>query len=108
MTEFGIDSETISVTLPNGSAIKFETSDFGREEVSFDNFSFEEIDSALLGITDAIKRTIQKVKPQKASVKFGIEIGVESGNLTAIIVKGASKANLEITLEWEQEIHQQQ
>ena len=102
MSEFELGSERISVGLPNGATIKFETSDVGREEVSFKNFSFQEIDDALLGITDAIKNTIQKAKPQKASVKFGVEIGVESGSLTAVIVKGASKANLEITLEWEE------
>ena len=99
MSEFELVSEKIPVSLPNGATIKFEASNFGREEVSFKDFSFQEVDDALLGITDAIRNTIQKVKPQKASVKFGVEIGVESGSLTAIIVKGASKANLEITLE---------
>lgn len=101
MADFELNTEMISVNLPNGSQIKFETSEFGREEVSFSDFSFSEIEEALLGITDAIKNTIRKVEPKKASVKFGIEIGVESGNLTAVIVKGASKANLEVTLEWE-------
>ncbi|WP_017299623.1 CU044_2847 family protein [Nodosilinea nodulosa] len=101
MSELSFNSEKISVSLPNGSTVKFEASGSGRKEVSFKSFSFQEIEDALLGITDAIKETIRKIEPQKASVKFGIEIGVESGNLTAIIVKGASKANLEITLEWE-------
>ncbi|NER80259.1 MAG: hypothetical protein F6K42_11900 [Leptolyngbya sp. SIO1D8] len=102
MSEFELGSEKISVSLPNGATVKFETSDSGRKEVSLNSFSFQEIDDALMGITDAIKNTVQKVKPQKASVKFGVEIGVESGSLTAVIVKGASKANLEITLEWEE------
>ncbi len=44
---------------------------------------------------------IQKVKPKKATLKFGMEIAVESGALTAVIVKGSGKANLEITFEWE-------
>jgi hypothetical protein len=30
-----------------------------------------------------------------------MELAIESGQLTAIIVKGSGKANLEITLEWE-------
>lgn len=29
------------------------------------------------------------------------ELAIESGQLTAVIVKGSGKANLEITLEWE-------
>lgn len=101
MSDFELDSDKISVSLPNGSTIKFETSSLGREEVSFKDFSFKEIENTLSGITDALKGIIQRAEPQKASVKFGVEVGVESGNLTAVIVKGASKANLEITLEWE-------
>jgi hypothetical protein len=41
------------------------------------------------------------VKPKKATVKFGMELAIESGQLTAVIVKGSGKGNLEITLEWE-------
>jgi Trypsin-co-occurring domain 1 len=40
------------------------------------------------------------VQPDKISVKVGIEVAVESGQLTALIVKGSGKANLEITMEW--------
>jgi hypothetical protein len=95
-------TENISAALPNGSIIKIEVSNFGREEVSFKEFSFDEISDALCGITAALKGTIEKAKPKKASIKFGLEVGVESGSLTAIIVKGSGKANLEITLEWEE------
>ena len=56
-----------------------------------------------------IATPIQKARPQKATVKFGMELAIvprtgyanESGQLTAVIVKGPGKANLEITLEWE-------
>lgn len=46
---------------------------------------------------------IQKARPKKVTVtvKFGMELAIESGQLTAVIVKGSGKANLEITLEWE-------
>ena len=47
-----------------------------------------------------IATPIQKAKPKKATVKFGMEIAIESGALTAVIAKGSGKANLEITLEW--------
>jgi hypothetical protein len=33
--------------------------------------------------------------------KIGIELAIESGQLTAVIVKGSGKVNLEIMLEWE-------
>jgi hypothetical protein len=58
------------------------------------------VTDALEGIVDAIAQTLQKASPDKASVKFGLELAIEPGGLTAVIVKGSGKANLEITLEW--------
>lgn len=40
--------------------------------------------------------------PSKARVKFGIDIAVGPGQLTALLVKGGGNATLEVTLEWEQ------
>ena len=103
MTYDDEQTESIPVKLPNGTIIKIETPRReGREDVDFEIFSFDDIGNALEGITDAIKGTIEKVKPKKTTVKFGIEVGVESGKLTAMIVKGTGKGNLEITMEWGQ------
>jgi Trypsin-co-occurring domain 1 len=48
-----------------------------------------------------IAAPIQTVKPKQARVKFGMELAIELGQLTAVIVKGSGTGNLEITLEWE-------
>ena len=93
-------TETIPVQLEDGLVIRVEVSKMGREDVAFDLKPFKEVTDALEGIVQAIAIPIKRVKPQKATVKFGIELAVESGQLTAVLVKGASKANLEITLEW--------
>lgn len=52
------------------------------------------------GMAGAIWTVLQKVGPQKASVEFGVEVGLESGQVTGLFVKGTGKANLKITLEW--------
>jgi hypothetical protein len=44
---------------------------------------------------------LAKVKPKKASVEFSLKVGVESGKLTSLLVKGTGEGNLKITLEWE-------
>ncbi len=93
-------TEKVPLKLPNGAVIGIEVSETGREDVSFNTFPFDDIAVALEGITIAIKDTLEKAKPQKASVKFGLEMSIESGKLTAAIVKGSGKANMEITLEW--------
>lgn len=93
-------TETIPVQLDNGAVIKVEVAQTGREDVAIDIRPFKEVTNALEGIVDAIAQTLQKAQPDKASVKFGLELAIESGSLTAVIVKGSGKANLEIMLEW--------
>jgi tetrahydromethanopterin S-methyltransferase subunit B len=93
-------TEKIPVQLPNGTIIKLEVVQTGREDVAFDVKPFKEVANALEGIVEALAAPLQKTKPDKASVKFGLELAVESGQLTAAIVKGSGKANLEVTLEW--------
>ncbi|MEO0534490.1 MAG: CU044_2847 family protein [Cyanobacteria bacterium P01_A01_bin.123] len=96
-------SNTIPIQLPNGATVKFEVAQTGLEKASasFDKKQFQPVADAIEGLVQMIATPIQKVKPKKASVKFGMELSIESGQLTAVIVKGSSKANLEITLEWE-------
>ena len=96
-------SDTVPVQLPNGAIVKVEVTKTGREDVGFDVKQFEPVAEAIEGVVQMIATPIQKVRPKKASVKFGIELAIESGQLTAVIVKGSGKANLEITLEWEWE-----
>ena len=95
-------TEPISVELSNGRVIKFEAAQTGREDVAFGINPFTEVTDALEGFVEAISSTVQRVQPKKATVKFGLDVAIESGNLTATIVKGSGKANLEITLEFEQ------
>jgi len=94
-------SETIPIQLPNGASVKVEVTRTGREDVSFDQRQFQPVADAIEGVIQMIAAPIQKVKPKKATVKFGMELAIESGQLAAIIVKGSGKANLEITIEWE-------
>ena len=51
-------------------------------------------------VVQSIKDVLARVKPQKATVEFGIQLGLESGKLTSCIVKGSTDANLKIVLEW--------
>lgn len=96
-------SETVPVQLPNGAVVKVEVASTGREDVGFDAKQFQPVADAIEGMVQMIAAPIQKVKPKKATVTFGMELAIESGQLTAVIVKGSGKGNLEITLEWEAE-----
>jgi hypothetical protein len=62
--------------------------------------NFDDVGATVEKIASAVLATMKKVQPKKGKVEFGLEIGLESGSLTALLVKGTGKANLKITLEW--------
>ena len=93
--------DTVPVQLPNGAIAKFQVTSTGREDVSFDAKQFQPVADAIEGVVAMLAAPLRKARPKKASVKFGMELAIESGQLTAVIVKGSGKANLEISLEWE-------
>ncbi len=96
-------NEIIPVKVSDSVTVMVEATALGGEEdVGVGEIlDFQGVTDAVEAIADAMTKTLDKVKPKKASVEFGVEIGVESGKLTTLLVKGSGKANLKITLEWE-------
>lgn len=93
--------ELIPVKLANGSEIRVAATILGGEEdVAFKLLSFDEVTNTIEGIAGSLNAALQKVKPKKASVEFGLEVAVESGKLTSLLVNGSGTATLKITLEW--------
>jgi hypothetical protein len=94
----------IPVLLSKGKRIYVEITPIGSsaEDISSKSYNFENIEVILNDLTKKISKAIESSKPQKASVEFGLEITAESGDLTAILVKGSVNANIKIKLEWEQ------
>lgn len=90
----------IPVQLEDGSVIRVEATPIGEQQVTFPTIPFKDIKASIVAVSREIADALKQVQPDKASVKFGFEIAIKEGELTALIVKGASKANLEITLEW--------
>ena len=94
-------TEIIKAELANGGTLHIQATILGgEEEVVFALPSFEGVTHAIEGIAQSVVSTLEKVKPQKASVEFGLEVALESGQLTALLVKGSGTSNLKITLEW--------
>jgi Trypsin-co-occurring domain 1 len=101
-----VESQTkiIDVELSDGTVVKVEATPLGEQRVAFQSRPFREATAAIKSIAYEVAHTLQNVKdeikPDKLSVKLGLEIAIESGQLTALIVKGAGKANFEIVMEW--------
>ncbi|MCT4351921.1 hypothetical protein M5362_02070 [Streptomyces sp. Je 1-79] len=58
------------------------------------------ITRALSSFAGQLGQALHQAAPDRATVEFGCELGLDAGGLTALIVKGSSSANLRVTLEW--------
>ncbi|MBD2315261.1 CU044_2847 family protein [Phormidium tenue] len=93
-------TEVTSIELPNGELINVEVNQTGREDVSFGPKSFSGVTKELENIVKAMLVPLQRVQPDKATIKFGIQLRIDSGRVEAVVTKGINAANFEITMEW--------
>lgn len=100
-------TEIFPAKLPNGATIKVEVSSErkGQEVVlgKLKELDFQDFTNAIEGMVDAVAKTLNKVKPDKAKVELGVDFSLEAGKLTALIAKGTGNASIKLTLEWERE-----
>ena len=99
------ETEIVRVKLPNGSVARIEATVFesrvlegavaGEEDerrIALTEHSFDGVLNVVEGMAGAVWKTLEKIAPDKASVEFGFEVGVENGELTGLFVKGVAKA----------------
>ncbi|WP_346619576.1 CU044_2847 family protein [Blastococcus montanus] len=99
----------VSAVLPNGVQIGVEAVDAGgSQDVSRGRaLDLGELGAALEGMATLVKDALVKVAPDSAEVEFGMDVKVESGKLTALLVGGSAGASLKITLGWGGDIRDQ-
>lgn len=101
-----MESQTtiIPLELSDGTIVRVEATPIGEQQVASQKRPLKEATDTIKAVAKELAQelstALQEAKPNKVSVKFGLEIAIEYGELTTLIVKGAGKANLEITLEW--------
>ncbi len=94
-------TDIIEATLANGATISIAATSLGGEaDVARAIPSFVGVTQAVEGIAGELKASLDRVKPRRASLEFGLEVAVEAGQLTALLVKGSGTAHLTVTLEW--------
>lgn len=76
----------------------------GEEEVAGRSFDFEDVTNSLAAIASQVGQAVRGLRPERVKVELGCEVAVESGKLTALLVKGSAKANLKLTLEWDRTV----
>ncbi|MEV5971403.1 CU044_2847 family protein [Streptomyces sp. NPDC051921] len=56
--------------------------------------------SALSSFAAQLGDALHTAAPERATVEFGCQLGIDSGVLTALVVQGSTTANFRVTLEW--------
>ena len=58
------------------------------------------VSGALASFAGQIGEALDRAAPDRATVEFGCQLGLEAGKLTALVVQGTTSASLRVTLEW--------
>lgn len=96
------ENTVIPLELDDDTIIHLEVLDMGGErDVAFENISFGNVKKQIQRLSTEILESVKSIKPQKASIEFGIGFTLKSGELTSLIVSGEGNSSIKITLEWE-------
>jgi hypothetical protein len=93
----------VKAKLAGNQVIRIEARPVGSAEVDIkvgQILSFDGLVKSIEEVSNGLATALQKAKPDRAAIEFGIDVGVEAGALTALIVKGTGTATLKVTLEW--------
>jgi hypothetical protein len=98
--------EVVEVTLPDGqmmlARVHADPAATGPRDVGLrEQLSFAGVTETLRQVGGAVVEAIGKVRPERASVEFGLDLAVKSGKLTGLLVEGDATATLKVTLEWQ-------
>ncbi|MEZ7004622.1 CU044_2847 family protein [Streptomyces sp. AD55] len=99
-------TQVVEACLPDGTAVSIvAVSADGRDaaqDISARGIpSLDDVRSAISGMASLTRDAVQAVRPDSATVEFGVDVKVESGKLSGLIVSGAANATIKVTLKWE-------
>lgn len=97
-------TKPISVKLDENTTVQIETTiPRGEKDISDTKMvmEYEKFSMSVEKIASQTLEPLKKLQAKKVTLKMGLSLGLESGGLTAMIVKGTGNANMEVTIEWE-------
>ena len=93
----------VKAQLAGNQVIRIEARPVGSAEQDIkvgQILSFDGLVKSIEEVSNGLAAALRKANPDRAAIEFGVDVGVESGALTALIVKGTGTATLKVTLEW--------
>jgi len=99
----GDPNALVKVDLGDGRIVAVEARNVSPEKPVgiADVLSFDGVANSIEAVAMRMTTALEHVRPDRAAVEFGVDVGVESGALVGLVVKGTGNATLKVTLEWE-------
>ena len=87
-----------------GPIVQLEVTGSGSAEEDVSALSkvmpFDSVVESVAAVSQAMTDALRRARPNEAEITFGLDVAVESGQLTSLIVKGSGKATFSIRLLW--------
>jgi hypothetical protein len=104
--ETDMESDTVVRRAQVGSdlviLVEARRSADAEEDVGVRNLlRFDGVEKSISTIAQRVTSALQGARPDRATVEFGIDVAVESGELTGLLAKGSGTATLKVTLAWD-------
>ena len=96
-------SQVARVNLSSGAQVLVEVRSAVDERDVSDRplrAKFTEVLGDIVDMCKDFDQALQAIAPDKASVKFGLNLAAETKGLVAIVAKASAEANFEVQLEW--------
>lgn len=95
--------DTVQAVLPDGTEVSIvAVKGAGASDITASRaFDLDGLRASLAGIAKLAHEAISSVTPDSATVEFGLDVTVESGKLTGLLVSGSGEASLKVTLAWQ-------
>ena len=109
MNEFVTPRTTVEARIPGSARVisiragaldANGDDDSGPQDVSGGLPSFGEVTATIEDVSQSLVAAFDKVKPDKATVSFGVEVAVKAGKLVSLLTEAGGTATLTVTLEW--------
>lgn len=63
-------------------------------------FDFDAVRATIEAVAGQFTRVWERVRPDEATVEFGVSVKAKSGKLTSLIVEGEGEGTFKVTMTW--------
>jgi hypothetical protein len=103
-----MESTVVEVSLPNGAVALVQARQVdgsGATKTGLGKLNFDGVSATLEGVTEAVRQAVAAAAPSKVTVELGLELAIKSGVLVGLLVDGETTGSLNVTLEWDRQVH---